>query len=124
MSDDTQAAREALPCPFCSSTRLAVHPDHAVECFDCEAIGPGMSPEPWASRSIPAAAALLRAAGYVVEQPIVIAEEKVSDETLANLLRVKGWTVEEPKCETCGGIGENETNSAECPTCNGTGARP
>ena len=62
MSDDTQAAREALPCPFCSSTRLAVDPDHAVECFDCGAIGPGMSPEPWNTRASPSDAADLAAA--------------------------------------------------------------
>ena len=130
---DTQAAREALlPCPMCNSPAVPVCGSHGfgnIWCSGCDLeTGWRKNPEQvWNSRSILAAAALLRAAGYVVEQPIVIAEEKVSDETLANLLRAAGWTVEEPVCETCEGMGvvwDNDGGCSACPTCNGTGARP
>ncbi len=98
MTEDTAARKAFVPlvCPFCGSDRLAVHPDHAAECFACGAIGPGMSPEPWNTRSIPAAAALLRA---------------------------NGWRVEEPKCETCSGTGCTEHGFLDCQPCNGTGKR-
>ena len=46
----------------------------------------------------------------------------------AALLRAAGWTVEEPRCKRCMGIGrlaayESETGDKPCPTCNGTGKR-
>jgi hypothetical protein len=105
MADEMKARGEfeALPCPFCGSARLAVHPDYAVECCACKAIGPGMAPEPWNTRSLPAAAALLRANGWRVEEP----ELKCAD---CNSVRMA-------HCSDpihCGGMK---------PTCNGTGAR-
>ena len=123
MSDDTQAA--LLPCPFCGEVPDVNDPytfqadqgdkwGHIVCCCNGPEVRTGYGPleewkadaiREWNTRSLPAAAALLREAG---------------------------WTVEEPKCETCGGSGRvmslfgdgGSIVTEPCPTCNGTGKRP
>jgi hypothetical protein len=132
MSDDATAAREAFEVWW--QTAFGVSESRGVCLLAWLAA--------WNNRSIPAAAApagvydMMRAYGHDQAYAELVAKDveawssiewdnaqAVKIAAAAALLREAGWTVEEPKCETCEGSGENETNSAECPTCNGTGRR-
>jgi Zn finger protein HypA/HybF involved in hydrogenase expression len=107
VTDDTQAREALLTCPLCGSAHLIKgwEPEgwdnsrlRWVACGECHCTAP--SSVVWNARSLPAAAAFLRANGYVVE---------------------------EPKCKTCDGDGRVWTGElppvVTCPTCSGTGAR-
>ena len=116
MTDDTHAARE--------KERVACH----VAVLKQRILKPITSEDvSYNSAVVDCLNAIVRR-GPRFARPLTAADgEKGGLLEAAAFLRANGWTVEEPRCETCEGMGvvwDNDGGCSACPTCNGTGARP